>query len=402
MMQRRHWRSILFLGIILALGPAGFAPAADLKPLLTTIKAVGEKGKGNAEAARAWRQLARSGPDGLIDVLTAMNDANPVAANWLRSAVETIVDRTLNSGKKLPASRLEAFVLNTRNAGPVRRLAYECLLRVDSSAKRLIPKMLNDPSAELRRDAVELFLLQAEALARVKEKEAVVAFKLALVAARDRDQIERIAKRLKTLGVSVDLTAQFGFITQWKLIGPFDNTRGVGFATVYPPEKQVVLTAVHQGKKEKQMRWLSHQTKLDRGLVDLNIALGKNMGATAYAFAVVTSSAQRPVQLRASSNNAIKIFLNGKLVFSREEYHHGTRMDQHVGSGVLKAGRNEILVKICQNEQTDSWAQSWSFQLRVCDAIGGPVPIKLVTEGNNETGKQEDKKTRRQGDKEKP
>ena len=54
-------------------------------------------------------------------------------------------------------------------------------------------------------------------------------------------------------------------------------------------------------------------------------------------------------------------------------------MDQHVGRGVLKAGRNAILVKLCQNEQTEAWAQEWSFQLRVCDAIGGAVPVTMVT-----------------------
>ena len=78
-----------------------------------------------------------------------------------------------------------------------------------------------------------------------------------------------------------------------------------------------------------------------------------------------------PVQVRAGSTNALKVFVNGKEVFAREEYHHGTRMDQHVGRGTLRAGRNEILVKVCQNEQTESWAESWGFQLRVCDALGG-------------------------------
>jgi hypothetical protein len=54
----------------------------------------------------------------------------------------------------------------------------------------------------------------------------------------------------------------------------------------------------------------------------------------------------------------------------------------------LKAGRNEILIKVCQNEQTDAWAQKWSFQLRVCDALGGAVPLTVVTEKPmNEKGK---------------
>jgi hypothetical protein len=48
-------------------------------------------------------------------------------------------------------------------------------------------------------------------------------------------------------------------------------------------------------------------------------------------------------------------------------------MDQYVSPAVLRPGRNVILVKVCQNEQTQSWAREWSFQLRVCDATGGAV-----------------------------
>jgi hypothetical protein len=39
----------------------------------------------------------------------------------------------------------------------------------------------------------------------------------------------------------------------------------------------------------------------------------------------------------------------------------------------LKAGRNVILVKCCQNEQKEDWTKSWDFQLRVTDVQGTPV-----------------------------
>jgi hypothetical protein len=47
----------------------------------------------------------------------------------------------------------------------------------------------------------------------------------------------------------------------------------------------------------------------------------------------------------------------------------------------LQAGKNVILVKVCQNEQTESWAQRWEFQLRVCDSIGAAIlaPNRLAT-----------------------
>jgi hypothetical protein len=139
------------------------------------------------------------------------------------------------------------------------------------------------------------------------------------------------------------------------------------------------LKAVYKGKDGKEVRWAAHTAAKPLGEVDFNKIFGELKGVTAYAYAVVDSPAARPVELRATSNDAVRIYLNGKEVFAREEYHHGTRMDQHVGRGTLKTGRNEILVKVCQNEQSEDWARLWHFQLRVCDALGGAVPLTVVT-----------------------
>ena len=32
-----------------------------------------------------------------------------------------------------------------------------------------------------------------------------------------------------------------------------------------------------------------------------------------------------------------------------------------------------ILVKACQNEQTEKWTVEWEFQLRVCDSTGTAI-----------------------------
>ena len=39
----------------------------------------------------------------------------------------------------------------------------------------------------------------------------------------------------------------------------------------------------------------------------------------------------------------------------------------------LKAGKNTILVKVCQNEDVKDWTKEWEFQLRVCDATGTAI-----------------------------
>jgi hypothetical protein len=243
--------------------------------------------------------------------------------------------------------------------------------------------MLDDPGAELRRDAVSHFLRPARKLESGptdNPQERKRLYQHALKFARDRDQVQDLARKLKKLGVEVDLTKQFGYLTRWQVVGPFDNSGGTGFHKTYPPEKGFDAKAVYPGKGDKKVRWAEHVSDRPLGEVDFNKVFGELKGATAYAFAAVDSPARRPVEIRATSNNAVRIYLNGKEVFAREEYHHGTRMDQHVGRGTLRAGRNEILVKVCQNEQTEDWARLWHFQLRVTDALGGAVPLTVVTD----------------------
>ena len=71
--------------------------------------------------------------------------------------------------------------------------------------------------------------------------------------------------------------------------------------------------------------------------------------------------------------NGNKVWVNGELVIANHVYHAGTEVDQYVAPVKLQPGPNSILVKVCQNEQTESWAQRWQFQLRVCDAVGTAI-----------------------------
>jgi hypothetical protein len=340
------------------------------------------QGEGNVDAGKAWQELVRLGPDALPETLAALDDADPIAANWLRTAVDAIAEQAVSAGKPPDAAKLEAYVRDTRHGGASRYLAYAWLGRIDQAAPaRLLPGMLEDPGIELRREAVARALENAHKLAEKNDKEpAREEYQKLFAAARDKDQVDQAAKELKALGVTVDLPAKYGFVQRWRLIGPFDNHERVGFGRAYPPEAKVDLKTTPDGKEGKSLQWIEHTGTDSYGNVDLNKALGKNMGAVGYAFVAVESAAERPVEIRVGSNNAVKIFLNGKQLYFRDEYHHGMRMDQHIGRGTLKAGRNEVLVKVCQNEQTDNWAQSWGFQLRLCDALGGAVPVKLLSE----------------------
>jgi hypothetical protein len=372
------------LAALLLLALAALAHAAEgPAPLLARIKSVGAEGAGNASAQSAWRDLVRLGPKALFPTLAAMKDASPIARNWLRAAADTIAEKAL-AARQLSSPDLEAFVRDRQKDGAARRIAYEWLVRLDATApQRLLPGMLDDPGSELRRDAVARLLEQVEARKKTGDKAVLEDARKALDAAADPDQVEAAAKLLKGLGAPADLATHYGAIRRWMLLVPFDNTGRTGYERAYLPEKKIDLGQSYKGKKGAEARWQEHVTEEPRGLIDLNEVLGKQKGVVAYAYAVVESPKEQVVQFRAGCVTALKIFLNGKPVLAREEYHHGMRIDQYIAPATLRKGRNEILVKVCQNEQTESWAQNWKFQVRLSDALGRAVPFRVLDLSND-------------------
>lgn len=348
---------------------------ADTAPLIEAIRAVDAEGKGAKAAAQAFQKLSQEGPASIPGLLKALDGANPLASNYLRNAIENIVDKTRKAKGTLPLAEIEAFLKETKHEPRARRLAFEILVATDkANYDRLVPGMLNDPSTELRRDAVIVVMEQGNALFdEDKKDEAKAKYREAMAAARDDDQVKTLKKYLEELGEKVDLPTHFGFLMTWKLIAPFDNTAGKGFAVAYPPEKELDFSKEYEGKDGVKASWVGTTTEDEYGIVDLAKVLTPFKGSVAYAVAEFDSDAEKVVDLRLGTPNSWKVWLNGKLLFAREEYHRGMNLDQYRMRGTLKKGKNTILVKVCQNEQTEEWAQRWQIQLRVCDGTGTAV-----------------------------
>ncbi len=375
-------RLILVFAVIALLMPNATAKELDVKSLVTTVRAVGPKGAGHRDAIAAMRELSKADTQHIPEILSAMDGAGKLATNWLRAAVESIAQRQVNGGGKLPVDELKEFVLDTNHSPRSRQLAFELIREVDLlTAGLLLPRFLNDPSLELRREAVTMVLKAAETTAASDKKLAIKTYRKGLTAARDLDQIKSATEALGKLGETVDLPSHFGFLMQWRLLGPFDNTAKTGFDMAYPPENNVALKATYKGKAAEipdgaeidRIAWQQYTTSDEYGLVDLNIALGKFKGGIAYVYTEFDSAKAQDADLRLGTANGNKIWLNGELLSTNHIYHARMEIDQYVGRGELKKGRNTILLKICQNEQTESWAQRWDFQLRVCNRTGTAI-----------------------------
>ena len=338
---------------------------------IETILSVGPEGKGNSEAAEAWSKItANADIDSLMMIFDAMDKAGPIASNWLRSAAEVIAKNLEKSGKTA-IDPLGEYFMDQSHPPKARRFAFELIKKNEPlTAKALIPGLLNDPSPELRRDAVSSLIDQASALKKEERKSAaILIYRQALNSAVEENQVKPISQSLKELGVEVDLPKHFGFLMRWNVIGPFDNTDRAGFEKIFPPEKEINLQAKYRGK-EKEIKWQPLASSDSLGKIDLNKPFGMLKETTAYAYTEFESESSRTAELRLGCKNAWKIWVNGKFIFGRDEYHRGQRIDQYKLDIKLEKGKNTILVKACQNEQTEEWTVQWEFQLRICDKSG--------------------------------
>lgn len=364
--------------ILLILAPISFGdqPASanlttdKITEALGAINQVATGGQGHDEAVAAMRILNKASPDQIPLILNAMSDENPLAVNWLRSAVISIA----GDGSKLPYSKIRGYFDDLSNSHLGRLLAFELLTENKTElASELIPGLVDDPSLPLRYMAIDDMIRKSE---EADEMKSIGMLGFAMEKARNVDQVVKIAKALNEKGVSVDLQKQLGFLNSWNLVGNFDNQDEVGFDVAYGPEKDLEnfdLENVYDDATQADAAWKPHNTVDPTGLVDLNKVVGKTKGVIVYAHTSYDSDVEQQVDIRIGCINAHKIWVNGELVMSNEIYHNGISPDKFSATANLKKGKNDILIKVCQNEQTEPWAQRWQFQVRICDESGKAI-----------------------------
>ncbi len=166
---------------------------------------------------------------------------------------------------------------------------------------------------------------------------------------------------------------QTGMIAEnaWLTLGPFDNTGGVGFNTEYILEDttQIDLTGQYEGVDE-QISWKKLSDDTFNGFIDF----GSNTNwRVSYAWATVTSPDERKGQFRFDSDDQGKIWLNGVEIFANSQ-DKSVSLDRNIIPVTLKAGKNTILVKVCNEEKT------CGFYLRVTDTDGKPYEDLHINE----------------------
>jgi HEAT repeat protein len=203
-----------------------------------------------------------------------------------------------------------------------------------------------------------------------------------------------------------------GYLTQWMVIGPFDNDRyNKGHDTVYPPEKEVdfrqsyvgafgptrlvdEITAAETGPSTNEairVKWQGWPiVDLDAKLRFHRVLLGLADFLVSYAVAEVVSPDEQPVTFHIEADDTYKFWLNGELVLSatnapvteeivnnRDKWmalarNWNKNSQKHSLKGTLREGRNRLMFKVC------NFTDHWFVRVRVVNTRGARAEMEEI------------------------
>lgn len=196
---------------------------------------------------------------------------------------------------------------------------------------------------------------------------AIGLYRRAIRATSDRGLIEAAVRNLRSLGVDIDIAAEAGFVSHWWVLGPFPGRKQMTERDVIATDAPVEVAApvVVDGKT---FNWKHVQVADAVGMLDLREAVAQQDDCAAYAYAEVTSDADRDVIFKIGSDDAVVCWLNGKHIHSYNE-DRGYAPDQDIVPTHLRAGMNFILMKVLNG------GADWACGLRITDTDNRPLRL---------------------------
>jgi len=357
------------------------APAAGSRPVLAALNQAKEVavrtsllrvlgGIGGNEALAAVTDAlddkAEEVRDAAIRALGAWPDASAVPA--LVGLAKKAKDRTHRVVALRGAARLLGKGAGVPSAEVLR--AYQDLMAVSTrpeDKKLVLAGLAEAPHPQALRMAVEWLdekAVRAEAaMAANKIGQAVLgsapkavasAMKQVVKAAPDdntRKQARKLLDRAQALGNA---------IMGWQIAGPYTE-RNAGFEKLFdlafPPEKS---------PEKAEWRICPVKTKGKSPILSLDTILGKHSKRAAYVRTWLLANEAVDARLEAGSDDGIKIWLNGKLIYKNPQPGE-CKPGEHKKDVRLKKGANLLMMKITQD------TGPWEFSARLLGRDGKPL-----------------------------
>ena len=167
--------------------------------------------------------------------------------------------------------------------------------------------------------------------------------------------------------------AKLSYIRDWLVVAGFENDRMKGFDVEYGPETDGVDPSATYKGQQRPIGWRHIDTLDEQGRMPHIQLQSPNSWSIAYMATFVRSDEARDAELRLTSDEPIKAWLNDGLVI--EARHVAWALPDHLVVPIrLEAGWNKLLVKSCQD------TGKWETAVRITAPGGGPLTA-LVARG---------------------
>ncbi len=167
---------------------------------------------------------------------------------------------------------------------------------------------------------------------------------------RERGDINKFVEKVKH---------QYTYLTNWWIIGPFDNPDGNGLQVKYPPEEEFESAKTYSGRNNQPVRW-QHIENKQSGYIDFTKLFRESDVGVAYARGTIELTQDHQVKIGIGSNDGVRLWVNGNMVFDNQVARKA-EPNQDVLTVNLKKGKNDLLLKI------DQTGGGWGFFFTVIE-----------------------------------
>lgn len=199
------------------------------------------------------------------------------------------------------------------------------------------------------------------------KEEALATVLHVLESTRLTDVASLAVEKLAEWGVDPQRLARSkGFITTWKVLGPFPNPEMSAYQKSFIPESGDWPSEVADG--DKTLTWQDAQTQGVPAILNFKQYFRETLQVAAYAAAEVKADADTPVLLLIGSDDGCEVWLNGQRVFGAGGNRPLT-LDGDRVEATLKSGVNRVLVKGLQG------VGDWQCVVRIANPDGTPLDL---------------------------
>ncbi len=178
-------------------------------------------------------------------------------------------------------------------------------------------------------------------------------------------------RRRGDLAGSVRSIRELGYLSEFSILGPFDNEGKGGFLLGQGPES--VSTDSPLGLswpgKERPVRFRTVTGVFESGWVDTGSLLRPEENLCAFAFTTLRSEkneTSRRISLWVGQSGVVRVYWNGKEV-ARDDKYRAFDADRLGVDVTLGLGENQLVLKVCGDEQAPL------FSVRVGERDGTPA-----------------------------